>query len=152
MDGTAGIYARESQFLGRYVQLGIAQGRVLSVEFPGSVDDVETGHELLDRVEAYLAGEEDNFEDVTLAMTMPTARRDIYEAVREVPYGEEASLEQITMMVPGKNSDDGSDLEAVRDALAQNPIPVFIPTHRVRGTPVGMHSDIAEKLRSVEGL
>ena len=152
MDGTAGIYARESQFLGRYVQLGIAQGRVLSVEFPGSVDDVETGHELLDRVEAYLAGEEDNFEDVTLAMTMPTARRDVYEAVREVPYGEEASLEQITMMVPGKSSDDGSDLEAVRDALAQNPIPVFIPTHRVRGTPVGMPSDIAEKLRSVEGL
>ena len=47
-DETAGIYARGSPVLGRYVQLGIAQGRVLSVEFPDDVTDVETDHELLD--------------------------------------------------------------------------------------------------------
>ena len=35
----AGIYARESASLDRYVQVGVAGGRVLSVDFPEAPDD-----------------------------------------------------------------------------------------------------------------
>ena len=39
MDEVAGIYARESTYLDRYVQLGVAQGRVISVSFPTAPAD-----------------------------------------------------------------------------------------------------------------
>jgi len=152
MDDTAGIFAWKSGYLGRYVQLGVAQGRVLSVEFPTTVeDDVESDHELLDRVEAYLEGEKDDFRDVNAAMTMPTPEREVLEKVREIPYGESATVEQVTRMVPGRDADDESDLRTVREALASNPTPIFIPTHRVRDGPGGAPA-VESKLRSLEGL
>jgi len=151
-DETAGIYAREFPSLGRYVQLGIAGGRVLSVEFPESIDDASAEHELLDRIGAYLSGEPDEFADVTVAMTMPTDTREVLEAVRGVPYGESASLAQLTRMVPGRDPDEESDLTAVRDALRENPAPILLPTHRVRGAPGGAPADVAETLRSLEGI
>lgn len=153
MDETAGIYARESGFLDRYIQLGIAQGRVISVDFPTRVeDDVESDHELLDRIDAYLQGDQDDFADVSVAMTMPTTERKVLGKVREVPYGENATVSQITLMVPGRDADDESDLATVREALASNQSPIFIPTHRVRNGPSGMPADVESKLRSLEGL
>ncbi len=149
----AGIYARESQFLDRYIQLGIAQGRVLTVEFPHTPDDeVESEHELLDRIEAYLQGEEDNFEDVTVALTMATDKRDVLEKVREIPYGDSGTVRQVAMMVPGRSDGDDDDLRAIQDALAANPAPIFIPTHRVTDGPGGVPSDVASKLRALEGI
>lgn len=149
----AGIYARESNFLDRYVQLGIAQGRALSVEFPYEPDaEAESEHELLDRIEAYLQGEEDEFADVTVALTMATDKRNVLEKVREIPYGDSGTVRQVTMMVPGRSPEDEDDLAAVQDALAANPAPIFVPTHRVNDGPSGMPSDVASKLRALEGL
>ena len=151
-DEAAGIYARESPVLDRYVQLGIAQGRVLSVEFPDDVPDGSDEHELLDRIAAYLDGERDDFADVTVAMTMPTDTRAVLEKVREIPYGESGSIEQVAMMAPGRDPDEEEDLAAVRDALGENPAPILIPTHRVRGGRAGAPADVAETLRSIEGI
>ncbi|MFW5974267.1 MAG: methylated-DNA--[protein]-cysteine S-methyltransferase, partial [Natrialbaceae archaeon] len=132
----AGIYARESTFLDRYVQIGVAQGRVLSVDFPTEPDaGAGTEHELLDRIEAYLGGESDDFSDVTVALTLPTAKGEVLEKVREIPYGDSGTVEQVTMMVPGRSPDDESDLAAVREGLAANPAPILIPDHRVRDAP-----------------
>lgn len=152
MDETAGIYGRTFETVDRNVQIGVAQGRVLSVDFPPSLDDAGGEHELLDRVEAYLTGQEDDFADVQVAMTMPTDQRAVLDAVREVPYGETATVKQLTRMVPGRDADDPEDVTAVADALAANPAPVFLPTHRVRDGPDGMPSDIAATLRSLEGV
>lgn len=151
-DETAGIYAREFQFLDRYVQLGIAQGRVLSVDFPRTVEGAASEHDLLDRIGAYLSGEPDDFADVPVAMTMPTDEREVLEAVREVPYGESATVEQLARMVPARDPDDRADLTAVRDALLENPAPILLSTHRVRGAPDATPEDVREKLRSVEGI
>lgn len=149
----AGIYARESQFLDRYIQLGIAQGRVLTVEFPHTPDDdANTEHELLDRIEAYLQGEEDDFEDVTVALTMATDQRDVLEKVREIPYGDSGTVRQVALMVPGRSDGDDDDLATIQDALAANPAPILIPTHRVTDGPSGVPSDVASKLRALEGV
>lgn len=153
MSDVAGIYARKSDHLDRYVQLGIAQGRVLSVEFPEQPEPgADSEHELLDRIEAYLNGAEDDFEDVTVAMTMPTDQGTVLEKVREVPYGENATVEQITMMVPGHSPEDSEDRQAIRDALASNPAPIFIPTHRVGDGPSGLPGDVERRLRLIEGI
>jgi methylated-DNA-[protein]-cysteine S-methyltransferase len=151
MDDTAGIYGRYVEALDRNVQVGIAQGRVLSVDFPADLD-ADPEHELLDRIEVYLGGEEDDFADVQVAMTMPTDRREVLAAVREIPYGETATVELLTRMVSGRDHDDAEDQAAVRDALAENPAPIFLPTHRIQDGPDGMPSDVAAALREVEGL
>jgi methylated-DNA-[protein]-cysteine S-methyltransferase len=153
MDEVAGIYARESTYLDRYVQLGVAQGRVIAVSFPNAPDEgADDDHELLDRVEAYLQGDRDDFQDVTVALTVPTARRRVLEAVREIPYGEDASVQQVARMTAEMNPDDEGDLATVREALADNPTPLFVPDHRVRDGPSAAPPGIEQKLRSIEGF
>lgn len=148
----AGIYARESAVLDRYIQLGIAQGRVLTVEFPHQPDDeAEADHPLLDRIEAYLRGNEDDFEDVEVALTMETDHRDVLEKLREIPYGDSGTVRQVALMVPGRSDDSEDDLRAIQDALRANPAPIFIPTHRVTDGPDTLPSDVAAKVRAVEG-
>lgn len=153
MGSEAGIYAREFDYLGQTIQLGIAQGRVLSVDVTSEpAPDAETEHELLDRLDAYFEGVKDDFDDVPVAMTMPTDQREVLEKVREVPYGEQARVEQLAMMVPGRKDDDQDDLRAIREALDANPAPIFIPSHRVRDGPSGLPAAVEQKIRSLEGL
>ena len=151
-EADAGIYARESPYLDRYVQVGVASGRVLSVDFPES-PDADAGEDLplLDRIDASLEGEREDFADVDVAMTMPTDRRDVLEAVRTVPYGDQVGVAELAGMTPGLEGDDG-DRQLVRTALAENPAPLLIPDHRVRDGPSAAPPAVEQRLRSVEGL
>jgi len=150
---TAGIYARESDYLDCVVQVGVAGDRVISVDFPATADaDASPDHALLDRIEAYLEGEADDFADVTVALTVPTDRRGPLEAVRQIPYGEQASVEQVARMVPDLDPSDEADLGLVREALADNPAPLLIPDHRVRDGPSAAPPAVEQKLRALEGL
>lgn len=143
----AGIFARS--FDGLVVELGIASGRVVGVSFPDDVaDDADTDHPLLDRIEAYLAGEEDHFDDVEVALTVPTAHRSVLEAVRNVPYGETISVQRLARLA-GLDDEDDDDLETVEAALRDNPVPLFVPEHRIEG-PGATPSDVARQLRAVE--
>jgi methylated-DNA-[protein]-cysteine S-methyltransferase len=151
-DGTAGVYARESPYLGRYVQMGVASGRLLSLSFPESADSsAGDDHELLDRVFAYLEGARDDFRDVAVALAAATADHRILTAVREVPYGEQANVRQVARMA-GLDPDDDDDLQRVRQALADNPAPLVVPDHRVRDGPSAAPPGVEQRLRSLEGL
>lgn len=149
----AGIYARESDYLNRCVQIGVASSLVLSVSFPGSLAaDAETDHALLDRIFEYLEADRDEFTDVEVALTVPTDQRAVLEAVREIPYGKQVSVERLAAMTPGFDSEDDGDRDRVRSALAENPVPLLIPDHRVRDGPSGAPPKVEQKLRSLEGL
>jgi len=153
MNEEAGIFACESSYLDRYVQFGAAQGRVLSLTFPNAPDDEAlSDHELLDRVEGYLDGVEDDFADVTVALTVPTDRRKVLETVREIPYGEQVSVAQLLRMTPDGDPDDEEDVRIARTALADNPAPLLIPDHRVRDGPSSAPAAVEQRLRSLEGL
>ena len=152
-EADAGIYARESATLDRYVQVGVASGRVLSVEFPESPDaDAGEDMPLLDRIDASLEGEREDFADVDVAMTMPTDRRDVLQAVRDVPYGAQLLVAELAGMTPGLDGDADGDRQLVRTALAENPAPLVIPDHRVRDGPSAAPPAVEQRLRSVEGL
>jgi methylated-DNA-[protein]-cysteine S-methyltransferase len=153
MSDTAGIYARHVPVLGRCVQIGVAQGRVLSVEFPetppeGAVAD----HPLLDRIAAYLDGEPDDFADVTVALTLPTDRRRVLETVSQVPYGESTTVEQLLRMTAGLDEDEAEDRQTVEAGLTGNPAPLLVPDHRVRDGPGAAPDDVADRCRRIEGL
>ena len=153
MDDTAGIYARKSTYLDQYVQLGSAQGRIISVSFPTTPDEnAETAHDLLDRIESYLQGSTDELDDVETAPTVPSDQRDGLAPLRAVPHGAPIAGEQPARMTPGLDTDDESDHTLVREALAGNPAPLLIPDHRVRDGPSAAPAPVEQKLRSVEGL
>ncbi|GAB3319491.1 MGMT family protein [Haloplanus salinarum] len=143
-----GLYARDAPTLGRAIQVGLAGDRVISVSFPETVPaDADPDHPLLDRVFAYLDGAEDHFDDVEVALTVPTEQRTVLEAARNVPYGETVSVSRLARLAG--LDDEADDLEAVRAALRENPVPLFIPDHRIEG-PGATPPAVAERLRDVE--
>jgi len=150
----AGIYARESSYLDRHVQLGAASGRVLSVSFPDVPDDdAETNHPVLEQIFEYLDGlEEVHFEDVQVALTVPTDQRAVLEQVRQIPYGDQVDVDTLARMTGGLDHEDEEDLILVRTALDENPAPLLIPDHRVRDGPSAAPPAVEQKLRSLEGL
>jgi len=48
--------------------------------------------------------------------------------------------------------EDDRDLATVRDALADNPVPLLIPDHRVRDGPSAPPLAVQQTLRAIEGL
>lgn len=149
----AGVFAREFAYLDCHVQIGVAGGRLISVSFPPSPDEeADDAHELLDRIERYLEGARDDFDDVVVGLTVPTDQRSVLEALRGVAYGEQVSVGQVAAMTPDLDPDSEADVELVRTALAENPIPLVIPDHRIRDGPSGAPPDVEQKLRSLEGL
>ena len=146
-----GVYARELPQLDRVIEIGIAGGRVLSVSFPERIpDDAERDHPLLDRVLATLEGETDDFEDVQVALTMPTGQRAVLEATRKIPYGDTVTVEQVARMA-GLDPEDAEDLRTVRTALRENPVALLIPDHRVTDADGATPAEIARQLRELEG-
>jgi methylated-DNA-[protein]-cysteine S-methyltransferase len=145
----AGIFARSYDDGGLVVEIGVASGRVIGVSFPSDVPaDATTDHPLLDRVGAYLAGDADHFDDVEVALTVPTDRRAVLEKVRTVPYGETITTKRLARLT-GLDDEDDEDLATVEDALRSNPAPLFVPDHRVEG-PGATPADVVRLLRSVE--
>lgn len=151
-DVTSGVFAREFDRLDRAVQLGFASGQLIKVEYPSRVSaDADSTHDVLDRVADYLAGEEDNFDDVPLAITVPTDQRRVLEAVRQVPYGENASVSQVARMA-NLDPNEPDDVALAKEALRGNPAPLVIPDHRVQGGPYSTPGDVRTTFRSVEGI
>lgn len=152
MTGTSGVFAREFDELGRTVEVGFAGGRVISVSFPAELPaDASRDHELLDRIADYLRGEPDEFAEVAIGLTVPTDRRDVLEALRTVPYGEEVSVSRLTRLA-ALDADDPDDLDLVTRTLDENPIPMVLPDHRIRGGPYATPGDVRATLQDVEGL
>lgn len=148
-----GIFARESSYLGCVVQIGVAGSKVIKVSFPNTPEgDAKQDHELLDRIFAYLEGVKDDFEDVEVGLTVPTDRRVVLERVRKIPYGEQVSVKSLTRMTPELDPESEADRELVRTALAENPVPLVIPDHRVRDGSSAAPPDVEQKLRQIEGL
>jgi len=149
----AGVFARESEFLDVWVQVGLAGGKVISVTFPDTPEaEYETDHPLLDRIDRYLNGVEAvSFDDVEVALTAGGDERAVLERLRAVPYAEAISTGQLARMTPGLPDDDDG-MALVRRALTGNPAPLLIPDHRVQDGPSGGPPRIVQRLRSIEGL
>jgi methylated-DNA-[protein]-cysteine S-methyltransferase len=151
-DYETGIYARESPYLERYVQLGVASEKLINVSFPEEPNEAaEAEYPLLDRIFAYLEGDSDEFTDVDIALTVPTEQRTVLEALRNVPYGEDVPVERLARMA-GLDDADEADLRTVRMALDTNPVPIVVPDHRVRDGPSSAPPRVEQRLRSLEGL
>ncbi|ADJ16239.1 MGMT family protein [Halalkalicoccus jeotgali] len=146
-ESETGIYAREVGDVG-VVQIGIASGRVISLSIPDAPSEEATReHALLDRIEDYIDGEPDDFEDVPIALTVPTDHRAVLERVCEIPYGETTDVASLARRTPGFDEDDEN---AVRTALEANPVPILIPSHRIVDGPDVLPGGLDRGLRAIE--
>lgn len=146
----AGIFARRFDSLDSVVQLGIASGRAINVSFPDEIpEDAETDHELLDAVEAYLDGEPNAVESADIGLTVPTKQRDVLEALDTVPSGSTVTVSRLAR-IAGLDPSDDANLDTVRDTLRANPVPIFLPDHRVRDGQGSTPPRIAAALRRLE--
>lgn len=144
-----GIYAREIEGIDRVVQIGVASGRVISLSVPESIPDETThDHDLLDRIERFVSGEIVSFEEVPIALTVPTDCRGVLDGVRKIPYGKESDVATLARKTPGLDPEE--DEEIVRSALEANPVPILIPDHRILDGPSPLPADLVRRLRSNE--
>lgn len=147
------LYARKSSYLGQCVQLDVVNGRVRSVTFPGGIGpETATDHDLLDRIFAYLDGSAEEFAAVAIEFALPNTQRAVLEAVRELSYREQVSVDQLIQRASGMERTQTEVPRLARTALAANPAPLLIPDHRVRDGPSAAPPKIEMKLRSLEGL
>ena len=149
----SGIFAMQSDRLGRVVQVGIANGRVISVSFPEASDpEAGTDHPALSWLADYLEGAETDVTDLETGLTVPTDQRSVLETVRKVPYGESIDLKRLVARTPGLDPDNATDVDLARRALAENPIPIVIPDHRIDDAPSGAPAAVRQYCRELEGL
>ncbi len=116
------------------IAIGEKDGAITLLRLPGEeapeeMDQRET--ELLGRAAAqlreYLAGERREF-DLPLAPEGTAFQKAVWNALLEIPYGETCSYGQIAARVGNPKA-----CRAVGMANHRNPIPIFIPCHRVVG-------------------
>jgi methylated-DNA-[protein]-cysteine S-methyltransferase len=78
------------------------------------------------QLQAYFDGNLESF-DLPLAPRGTAYRRAVWQALREIPYGETRSYQDIAR-------ETGGSARSVGQANGRNPIPLIIPCHRVVAT------------------
>lgn len=149
-----GTYARYFGYLNSHVRLELVAGRVRLLGFEDSaIPEADTEHALLDRIDAYLTGTvRDDFDNVPVSLELSDRHVAILEAVRAIPYGESRSVAELLQGAEGFDPDSDEDHNLVREALDANPVPVFVPDHRIRDGPSGAPPPIEQRLRSLERI
>ena len=84
------------------------------------------------QLEAYFSGALRAF-DLPLAPRGTPFQQRVWQALQEIPYGERATYSDIALAV-----DNPKGVRAVGMANNRNPLPIFIPCHRVVGKNGGL--------------
>ena len=147
-------YARYFPYLEMVLELYIENGTVTEIRFTEeSTATASDEHPLLDRIEDYLSGTvEDDFQDIEIAVPESRELREVLNALRAVPYGENASVESLARDLSAFDANQSGDHERIREILDQNPIPLIIPDHRVRDGPSAAPPEVEQRLRSLEKI
>lgn len=84
-------------------------------------------HDATAQLDQYFAGERSDF-DLPVALRGTPFQMRVWEALREIPYGETRSYQEIARRV-----DSPRAVRAVGGANGRNPVAIVIPCHRVIG-------------------
>jgi methylated-DNA-[protein]-cysteine S-methyltransferase len=133
----------------KLTHLGFQSGPKPMTIDPKWIENVEPFAEVIRQLEAYFAGELMEF-NVPLAPDGTAFQRDVWNALREIPYGETTSYGELARQIGNPKA-----ARAVGAANGRNPIPVIVPCHRVIGSTGSMIGfgggiSIKEKLLALE--
>lgn len=126
-------------------------GKITALEFCRRADGEESTliKKAFEELEAYFRGELKNFH-IPLSPQGTDFQIEVWNALIQIPYGETKSYKEIAEMI-----DNPKAMRAVGNANNKNPIPIFIPCHRVigaNGSLIGYAGglDIKKKLLELE--
>jgi methylated-DNA-[protein]-cysteine S-methyltransferase len=89
--------------------------------------------DLIDRYRAYFSGHQVDFPDELDLNGATPFQRDVWQAVRQIPYGQTRGYAWVATEVGRPEA-----VRAVGQALARNPLPIIVPCHRVLGSDGGL--------------
>ena len=92
------------------------------------IKETDLLEEACSQLQEYLQGKRQVF-NLPLAPKGTPFRKSVWKCLREIPYGETKSYKEIAKAVGNERA-----CRAVGQANNKNPIPIFIPCHRVIGT------------------
>jgi O-6-methylguanine DNA methyltransferase len=101
--------------------------------FPQAIDSPSGFGDLAERLKRYANGERVTFDDKLDLANATTFQQAVWEATRDIPYGETRSYEWIACRIGKPNA-----ARAVGQALRRNPLPIIVPCHRVIGKDGGL--------------
>lgn len=108
--------------------------------------------EVICQLDEYFKGERKNFTCPLSVIKGTEFQRKVWSALCAIPYGEVRSYGDIAVAIENPKS-----VRAIGQANHANPIPLFIPCHRVIGKSgkligyAGCRTDIQERLLELEG-
>lgn len=85
-------------------------------------------------LDSYFAGEKPDVSQLPLAPAGSAFRRDVWDILCRIPYGEVTTYGDIAQKVAAKTGKKSMSAQAVGGAVGHNPISIVIPCHRVVGT------------------
>ena len=91
------------------------------------VRDRAACREVLGQLAEYFSGQRRSF-SVPLAPAGTTFQQKVWRALQQIPFGETRSYQEVARAIAAPNS-----CRAVGQANRRNPLPIFIPCHRVIG-------------------
>lgn len=104
-------------------------------------------------LDAYFAGGRPAIADLPLAPRGSAFRRNVWDILCKVPYGEVVTYGQIASAVAAGQGLASMSAQAVGGAVGHNPISIIIPCHRVVGSGgslTGYAGGIERKIRLLE--
>jgi O-6-methylguanine DNA methyltransferase len=107
--------------------------RDIEMRFPEAIDSPSDFGDLAERLKRYAHGECVTFDDKLDFGQATSFQRAVWEATRDIPYGETRSYEWIASHIGKPKA-----ARAVGQALNRNPFPIIVPCHRVIGKDGGL--------------
>lgn len=125
--GSCGIVARHASLVAVYLPMN-RQGlrRRIRDDWPGAEEVPDVLPVFRQEVLDYFEGREPRFTAKIDLSGVPRFRRKVLEACRKVPYGSTVSYGELARAAGNPRA-----ARAVGSAMAQNPLPLLIPCHRV---------------------
>lgn len=125
--GWFGLVARDSRLVATYLPRPKAELQAkIRAAFPDSETCETSMDEVADEVRRYFEGHRVTFHTALDLTAVPPFRRAVLEACRRVPYGRTTSYGELARLAGNPRA-----VRAAGGAMANNPLPLVIPCHRV---------------------
>lgn len=102
-------------------------------EFPTARDGLPVFQQAKAWLDRYFAGERPAIEELDLAPIGGTFRQEVWDILRQIPYGQVMTYGQIGKRIAARHGLVRMSSQAVGGAVGHNPISIIIPCHRVVG-------------------
>ncbi len=128
--GPLTVVVEDDHLVGLYVEQGLAKALERSAVLgePSAPEDVPLLQAVADQLAAYFRGELTDFDLPVAAAGTPFQQR-VWDALRQIPYGETRSYGQLAAEVGSPAAS-----RAVGAANGRNPVSIVVPCHRVVGS------------------